>query len=86
MKKLSIAPKIVSRKGSGRIDDNIPVDVMDKALEIGFYNRYLLEALRVIDAENVRLKFNTSTSPLVITPTDGDDFLYLILPLRLHAE
>ncbi len=71
---------------AGSVDDNIPVDVMDKALEIGFYNRYLLEALRVIDAENVKLKFNTSTSPLVITPTDGDDFLYLILPLRLHAE
>lgn len=71
---------------AGNVDDNIPVDVNDCALEIGFYNRYLLEAFRVIDAENVRLKFNTSTSPLVITPEDGDDFLYLILPLRLHAE
>ncbi len=71
---------------AGNVDDNIAVDIMDKALEIGFYNRYLLEAFRVIDAENVRLKFNTPTSPLVVTPTDGDDFLYLILPLRLHAE
>ena len=32
MKKLSIAPKIVSRKGSGRIDDNIPVDFMEYAI------------------------------------------------------
>ncbi len=71
---------------AGNVDDNIPVDVNDCALEIGFYNRYLLEAFRVIDTENVKLKFNTSTSPLVITPEDGDDFLYLILPLRLHAE
>ena len=29
MKKLSIAPKIVSRKGSGRINDDIPVDFME---------------------------------------------------------
>ena len=29
MKKLSISPKLVSRKGSGRIDDNIPVDFME---------------------------------------------------------
>ena len=71
---------------AGNVDDNIPVDVNDCALEIGFYNRYLLEAFRVIDAESVKLKFNTSTSPLVITPENGDDFLYLILPLRLHAE
>lgn len=71
---------------AGNVDDNIAVDVMDAALEIGFYNRYLLEAIRVIDAENVKLKFNTPTSPLVIEPIDGNDFLYLILPLRLHAE
>lgn len=71
---------------AGNVDDNIPVEIRDKALEIGFYNRYLLEALRVIDVENVKLKFNTSTSPLIITPTDNDDFLYLILPLRLHAQ
>ena len=32
MKKLSIAPKLVSRKGSGRIDDNIPVDFMEYAI------------------------------------------------------
>lgn len=71
---------------AGNVDDNIAVDAVDCALEIGFYNRYLLEAFRAVDTDKVRLKFNTSTSPLVITPEDGDDFLYLILPLRLHAE
>lgn len=71
---------------AGNVDDNIPIDLMDKSLEIGFYNRYLLEAFRVIDTEKVRLKFNTPTSPLVVVPTEGDNFLYLILPLRLHAE
>ncbi len=71
---------------AGNVDDNIAVDVMDKSLEIGFYNRYLLEAIRVIDSESVKLKFNTPTSPLVIEPQSGNDFLYLILPLRLHAE
>lgn len=29
MKKLSIPPKLVSRKGSGRINDDIPVDFME---------------------------------------------------------
>ena len=71
---------------AGSVDDNIPIDLTDAALEIGFYNRYLLEAFRVIDSEIVHIKLNTATGPMVITPTDGDDFLYLILPLRLHAE
>lgn len=29
MKKVSIAPKLVSRKGSGRINDDVPVDFME---------------------------------------------------------
>ncbi|MBR5232935.1 MAG: hypothetical protein IKW03_01875 [Clostridia bacterium] len=32
MKKLSITPKLVSRKGSGRINDDIPVDFMEYAI------------------------------------------------------
>ena len=32
MKKLSIAPKLVSRKGLGRINDDIPVDFMEHVI------------------------------------------------------
>ncbi|MBQ2613786.1 MAG: DNA polymerase III subunit beta [Clostridia bacterium] len=71
---------------AGSVDDNIPVDIKDKALEIGFYNRYLLEAFRVIDTEDVRLQFKAPTTPLVILPPEGDAYLYLILPLRLKAD
>ena len=34
MKKLSIAPKLVSRKGSGRVNNDIPVDFMEYAISI----------------------------------------------------
>lgn len=71
---------------AGTVDDNIPVDIKDKALEIGFYNKYLLDAFRVVDTEEVRLQLKAPTTPLVVLPTEGDDFLYLILPLRLKTE
>ena len=71
---------------AGSVDDNIPVNIKDAALEIGFYHRYLAEAFRVIDTEEVCLRFKAATSPLVILPPEGDAFLYLVLPLRLRAE
>lgn len=71
---------------AGAVDDNIPVNIIDASLEIGFYNRYLLEAFRVIDTEDVKLKFKTAISPMVIVPPEGDEYLYLILPLRLRTE
>ena len=53
-------------------------------LEIGFNNRYLLEALKYAPADTVRLELNTGISPCIITPVEGEDnFLYMVLPVRL---
>ena len=71
---------------AGNVDDNIAVDTGDEYLEIGFYNRYLLEALRVIDDETVKVRFNTDRTPMVLMPESGDEYLYIIYPLRLHAD
>ena len=56
-------------------------------LEIGFNNRYLMEALRYAPAETVRIELNTGVSPAIIVPTDDkDNFLYMVLPVRLKSE
>ena len=56
-------------------------------MEIGFNNRYLMEALRYAPAEQVRLEMNTGTSPCVIVPAEGEEnFLYMVLPVRLKSS
>jgi len=54
-------------------------------LVIGFNSRYLLDALRACHDEIVRLELNTPTSPCLIKPKEGEQYLYLILPVRLKA-
>lgn len=54
-------------------------------LEIGFNNRYLLDALRACPDENVVMKLKGSLNPMVLTPVDGEGFTYLVLPVRLKA-
>lgn len=56
-------------------------------LEIGFNNRYLMEALRYAPADKVRIELNTSVSPALILPVEDDGkFLYMVLPVRLKAN
>lgn len=56
-------------------------------LEIGFNNRYLMEALRYAPAETVKIELNTGVSPAIIVPTEGEEnFLYMVLPVRLKAQ
>ncbi len=56
-------------------------------LEIGFNNRYLMDALRYAPAETVKMELNTGISPAIIVPVDGEEnFLYMVLPVRLKAN
>ena len=76
-----------ARTGNGEAKDICPTKGDGNELEIGFNNRYLMEALRYAPADSVRLELNTNISPCVITPVDGsDNFLYMVLPVRLKAQ
>ena len=76
-----------ARTGNGEAKDICPTKGDGAGLEIGFNNRYLMEALRYAPADTVRFALNTNISPCVITPTDGSDsFLYMVLPVRLKAQ
>ena len=75
-----------AKTGNGEAKDICPVDGSGNGLEIGFNNRYLMDALRYAPAETVNMQMNTGISPCIITPVgDEDNFLYMVLPVRLRA-
>lgn len=67
----------------GKVDDNISVTTGDTKLEIGFFNGFLLGILRACDDETVKIKFRKNINPMIVTPTEGDEYVYLLLPRRL---
>lgn len=76
-----------AKTGHGESKDICALDGDGTGLEIGFNNRYLMEALRHAPAEEVTIELNTGISPAIIVPTDGSDgFLYMVLPVRLKGS
>ena len=76
-----------AKTGNGEAKDICAVSGDGAGLEIGFNNRYLMDALRYAPAERVRMELNTGVSPCIITPVGGEDnFLYMVLPVRLKAQ
>ena len=76
-----------AKTGNGEAKDICAVSGDGAGLEIGFNNRYLMDALRYAPAERVRMELNTGISPCIITPVSGEDnFLYMVLPVRLKAQ
>lgn len=70
----------------GQAYDEFETDMKGENLEIGFNNRYLLDALRNSETDEVRIQFNGPLSPIKILPSEGDNFLFLVLPVRLKNE
>ena len=78
--------KISTKTASGDAYDECPLSGDGGGLEIGFNNKYLMDALKAAPADKVRLELTTGVSPCVILPTEGEEnFLYMVLPVRLKA-
>jgi DNA polymerase-3 subunit beta len=67
----------------GRAQDSLEINLKGNDFTIGFNSRYLIDALKASESEEVYIRFNGSTAAAVITPTTGDEFLYLVLPMIL---
>lgn len=70
----------------GRASDQIPARISGNPVEMGFNNRYLLDALRNAEGDEVRIQLNGPLSPMKILPREGGSFLFLVLPVRLKSE
>lgn len=73
-----------AKTANGEARDVCAIDGDGGNLQIGFNNRYLMDALKYAPADTVRLELNTGISPCVILPAEGEErFLYMVLPVRL---
>ena len=77
---------LTSNSDIGNIKENIGISLKGNDLVIAFNSRYFSECLRTINNEAIKIEFNMPSSPCVITPSDGDEFLFLILPVRIITQ
>jgi DNA polymerase-3 subunit beta len=66
----------------GTLREEITVAMTGNRIDIDFNPRYFLDALKAIDDDEISVVFNGSMGPCVLKPMDGQEFAYLVLPLR----
>lgn len=74
--------KIQSQIGS--MDEEIMIEKEGKDLLIGFNPKFLIDALRVIDDEEVNLFLMNPKAPCFIKD-ENETYIYLILPVNFNA-
>ena len=71
----------------GKAEDQCTCEGSGSDMEIGFNDRYLMDALKASGKDELYLCLNTASSPCILKAADGSDaFTYMILPVRLRAN
>lgn len=74
---------ISSSDDGANLKESIAINLVGKDVAIAFNSRYLLDCLKAIEDDYIKMNFNMSVSPCIITPCDREEYLYLILPVRM---
>lgn len=78
--------KISASTAIGKAYDEIPCTLTGNTVEMGFNNRYLLDALKALECDEIKIQLNGPLSPMKIYPLEGEDFIFLVLPVRLKND
>lgn len=70
----------------GKVVDAIDCVFEGEKMEVGFNNRYLLDALRNSGCDKVAIELNGPLAPVKVLPTEEDDFLFLVMPVRFKND
>lgn len=74
---------ISSNSEIGSVEENVESENSAEDLKIAFNSKYLLEGIRNMTSEKIKLNFTDSVNPCIIKEEDDDNYIYLVLPVRL---
>ncbi|MHC1787352.1 MAG: DNA polymerase III subunit beta [Christensenellales bacterium] len=70
----------------GAVVEHIGIDFEGSPMDIAFNARYLMDVIKNVDTVDMAMRFNTNVSPCVICPVNGNQYTYLVLPVRVGVE
>ncbi|MCI5957370.1 MAG: DNA polymerase III subunit beta [Clostridiales bacterium] len=76
--------RITSMSELGDVLEELDAHLEGEDIEIAFNSRYISDVIKNVDEDCCTLCMNTNVSPCVISPMDGDSYLYLVLPVRVY--
>lgn len=79
---------IIIRSNSeiGDVYEKLESNQEGENLNIAFNSRYILEGIKIMDANEIELNFMGSLNPCIINGIDDESYTYLVLPVRLAQD
>ena len=69
----------------GNVKENITVENSGNAeIKIAFSSKYMMDAIKTFDADEIELCFNGEIKPIIIRNREDDSLIQLIVPIRTY--
>lgn len=72
-----------SHSSLGDALEKFPINYTGKEFEIGFNAKFLMDILSIFGDEDVRMEFNNELSPAIIKSIKNQNYLCIVMPLKL---
>ena len=69
----------------GDASEGMPAPYSGEPLEIAFNPQFLVEGIESVGSEELAIQLSSPLRPGLLRPVDGEDFSYLVMPIRLNA-
>jgi len=70
-------------KNGNESKEELYLETEGKDLNIGFNHKYLLDALKACDDEEIYIDYGSNIAPCLIKPIENESYLFMVLPVRL---
>ena len=71
---------------AGRADSTISCQSDCPTMTMGINNRYMVDAFKAVDTDEIRIMVVDRMRPMIILPPEGNHFQFLIMPLSLKDQ
>lgn len=69
----------------GKVEELVEtIEISGEELKISFSAKYMMDALRAIDGQDIEIQFTGAMRPFILKSVDDDSILQLILPVRTY--
>jgi DNA polymerase-3 subunit beta len=67
----------------GEAHEEMEIEYSDEPIKIGLNSAYILETFSHVSSEKAEVKLEGQEDAALVKPTDDEDFLSIIMPMRI---
>ena len=69
---------------AGNSEDELDAKYTNEPLAIAFNYKFILEFLKIVEADEIKIQLNSPLSATVFAPCSDEDYIYLVMPVQLR--